>query len=340
MIFAESNSSVSFSGVWENVDGVHRSSAPGAGFTFYVSFPKDGGSVTAELEGESFFEIFVDGADVGFVQTSEKKAYMLVSGLKAGSHQIEVFHRSESLPGDFKVYGVGVSKNGKFEEPVKRADVNRRIAFIGDSYTVGYGVEAKNTDDGTPFEMTNTTKSYAFLLARKLFADFRIFAFSGRGLVRNYAGIVPEWPIPRLIEHTVPGMAEAGKGGAPYDASAWHPQVIVVFIGINDFQGEGPHPSEDEFAKEYHKLLSKLRKEHNGVKFLLLSTRVWPESLLIPAVQRVYDEEVAAGNNDVSLREVATENTALHGHPNAPSQNALASELLPIVARIGGMLHR
>lgn len=339
MAYAGGNSSVTYFGVWEQGENHYRTSAPAAGFSFYVTFQKDGGSITAELEGDNFFEIFVDGNDVGFIQTSERRSYTIASKLSAGRHLVEVFHRSESMPGEAIVYGVSVSKSGSMEADTKRFNNNRRIAFIGDSYTVGYGVEANGPEDGTPFEQTNSTKSYAFLLSRKLMADFRIFAFSGRGLVRNYAGIVPEWPIPRLLEYTVPGMAAEGKGGAKYDTS-WHPQVIVIFVGINDFQGEGPHPSEAEFAKEYHKLLAKLREEHRGVKFLLVSTKVWPESLLIPAVKRVYDEEIAAGNEDVSIREVATENTALHGHPNKYSQDALSKELLPIVGHLGKMLHR
>ncbi len=336
--FAADFSKILFTGVWEKGDSFYRSSAPAAGFSFYATFEKNG-SVSAEMEGDSFFEIFVDGSDVGFVQTSERKTYTLASKLSAGRHLIEVFHRSETLPGDFKVFDVKLSKKASFDNEPRLFNNNRRIAFIGDSYTVGYGVEGLNPEDGTPFEKTNSTKSYAFLLARKLFADYRLFAFSGRGLVRNYDNIVPDWTIPKLLEYTVPGMAEQGKGGAAYDAS-WHPQVIVVFIGINDFQGNPPRASEADFVKEYHNLLAKLRKEHPGVKFLLLSTKVWPESLLIPAVQKVYDEEVAAGAKDLDIREVTTENTALHGHPNAHSQADLAQELLPIVARLGGMLHR
>ncbi len=328
--FAADFSKVVFTGVWERTSDYARSSAPAAGFSVSVT----GGSVSAELEGEAFFEIFVDGVDQGFVRTSERKVYPIAK--LQGKHLVEVFHRSESLPGDFKVYSVKVEGGELLEQSVR---LDRKVAFIGDSYTVGYGVEANGPEDGTPFEQTNTTKAYSFLLSRKLKADYRIFAFSGRGLVRNYAGIVPDWTIPKLIEHTVPGMAHEGKGGPAYDTS-WHPKVVVVFIGINDFQGDAPRPTEDEFVKEYHRLLAKLRLEHKGVKFLLLSTRVWPESLLIPAVERVYNEELAAGNNDVSLKSVVTENGALHGHPSKHSQAELAQELLPIVARLGGWLSR
>lgn len=322
-----------FVGLWEENSNFYRTSAPGAKVSFRIS----GGKLALEMAGNSYWQIILNGKHVKKILVTERAFYTITDSLARGNYLVEIVHCSESLPGESFVYGVQLSKSEEFLPIVKSS---RRIEFIGDSYTVGYGVEALGPEEGTVEETTNTTKSYAYLIAEKLRADYRISAFSGRGLVRNYAGIEPKWPIPELIKYTVPGMAASDKGGALRDFSAWVPSVMVIFVGINDFQGEGGHPSQAEFVKAYREMLSKFRKNYPGVKFLLVATKVWPEDLLIPAVQQVFEEENKAGFKDIAMKVVYSENTALHGHPNERSQAEMARILLPEVARLGGFLSR
>lgn len=284
-----------------------------------------------EAEGDAFWEVFVDGERAGTIQTAGRQVHKLSKHLENEKHLVEIVLRSELLPGEAKVYGV----SGAVAAPKAS---NRRIEFIGDSFTVGYGVEAKSVSDGTPFEQTNTTKSYAYILAQKLRADYKISAFSGRGLTRNYANLEPAWTVPKLMECMVPGTAKTAC--SQRDFSAWHPQVVVIFLGINDFQGELPVAKTDDFVKAYRALLSKLRAAHPGVKFLLVSTKCWPRGELTGAVKKVYELECASGKTDLEVIDVSTENTALQGHPNERSQAELAQTLLPIVARLGGFLSR
>ena len=95
-----------------------------------------------------------------------------------------------------------------------------------------------------------------------------------------------------------------------------------------------------EYKKAYVALLEKLRKAHPGVKFLLVSTKVWPNDDMTPTVKAVYDSQKALGKKDLEFVEVHTENTALHGHPSEHSQADLARTLRSIVARLGGWLSR
>ena len=88
------------------------------------------------------------------------------------------------------------------------------------------------------------------------------------------------------------------------------------------------------------KLLDKLRALHPGVKFLLVSTKTWPNDSLTPVVESIYNDQKAAGHNDLMYKLVYTENTALHGHPSENSQKELANTLRPLVGRLGGWLSR
>ena len=330
-----------FTGRWEHGKVCSRTSAPAA----MVEFNATAKTLEFELEGEARFRLYEDDKPIAVVETNTRNVYKVKTTGASGSHRYRLLKISESNPGGIRLFKVSTDKAGAFAPPPKHN--NRRIEFIGDSFTVGYGVDGKLGDpDSFVFKATNASKSYAFLLADGYKADFQVNAFSGRGLVRNYDNIVPEWTVSRLYEYTVPGLAESDlASGVPdaelrYDFGSFHPQVIVLFIGINDFQGNPPYANKEGYKKAYVALLEKLRAFHPGVKFLLVSTKVWPNDDMTPTVKSIYESQVSAGKKDLEFIEVHTDNVALHGHPDEHSQAELARTLRPIVGRLGRWLSR
>lgn len=330
-----------FSGRWDHSAEYSRTSAPAA----MVQFNAIAKTLEFEVEGEARFRLDQDGKEIAqFVSGSRKVHKVKVAG-DGQSHRYRLIKVSESNPGGAILFKISLDAKGKLLDAPKFTD--RRIEFIGDSFTVGYGVEGKLTDaDSQVFIKTNASKGFAFLLADGYKADFQINAFSGRGLVRNYDNIVPEWTIPRLYKFTVPGFAPedltktAENDGMYWNFEQFHPQVIVVFVGINDFQGNPPYGDKNEFKKTYHEMLNDLRAKHQGVKFLLVSTKIWPNDDLTPTVKSVYDEEVASGKSDLEFVVVHTTNEALHGHPTERSQQDMANTLRPIIGRLGKWMSR
>ncbi len=319
-----------FGGRWVTTEEMSRTSSPAAAMRVAFS----GTSVSAEIEGKARWKVTVDGKDQKEVVTDARKEYILAKGLGKKKHMLTLTRKTECLPGDVRIYAVTAAPGAK-ALPAPKLSNERRIEFIGDSYTVAYGVEAKNGTDGTAFTRTNTTKGYAYLAAQKLNADYQINAFSGRGLVRNFEDIVPEWTIPTLYEYAVPGMTEEGE--APrWDFAKWHPQVIVLFVGINDWQGHGPYPETSGFDRAYAEFMNKLRKLHPGVKFLLVSTKIWPEDSLTPRVKAIFEHEKAEGRTDVDFTVVSSRNTALDGHPGVRAQKAMSDKIAPLIARLAG----
>lgn len=330
-----------FSGRWEHGKEYSRTSAPAA----MVQFNASAKELSFEIEGEGRFRLDEDGKLVTIFTTNSRAVSKIKLSGDGAVHRYRLIKINESNPGGVRLYKVATDKSGKFAAPPKHA--NRRIEFIGDSFTVGFGNEGENgQDESLLFEKTNASKSYAFLLADGYKADFQVNAFSGRGLVRNYDNIVPDWTIQRLYEYTVPGEAPGDiangvdEASIRYDFDSFHPQVIVLFIGINDFQGNPPYGDKGAFRKAYANLLEKLRKAHPGVKFVLVSTKIWPNDDLTPTVKAVYDAEIAAGRKDLEFVTVQTDNTALLGHPNLHSHQDMAQTLRPIVGRLGKWLSR
>ncbi len=337
-VFAETTSHTSliprYIGRWLIEDSVARTSAPGT--AIQVAF--EGTAVFADIEGNSFWKVEVDKKEFPHLLTGPRKNHTVVSGLSQGKHILTLTRQSECMDDEIRVYSLSLNAQGiPLKAPLP--GTSRRIEFIGDSYTVGYGNEALNSNDGDAFTKTNTTKSYAYILAKSFNADYQINAYSGRGLVKNFGNIVPEWTIPKLYEYTISGMAREEKSPL-WDFSSWHPQVIVLFIGINDWQGAPPYPDKVTFEKTYSAFLNKLRTLHPGVRFLLLATRVWPTDSMTTNVKAVYDNEIKRGHKDVTFMEVYTENTALDGHPGIHAHEKLANEIRPVVGRLGKWLSR
>ena len=330
-----------FNGRWDHEGSYSRTSAPAA----TIQFNAVAGELGMDMEGLARWRLDQDGKQIAVFVTDARSVKKVKVAGDGKSHSYRLVKISESNPGGVKVYNIALDAGGVFKEPPKPS--SRRIEFIGDSFTVGYGVEGQVGDpDENVFVATNASKSYAFLLADSYKADFQVNAFSGRGVVRNYDNIVPQWPVPRLYQFTVPGEAPSdiaqGKDSTRlmYDFGQFHPQVVVVFLGINDFQGNPPYGDKAAFKNSYRQLLAKLRGLHPGVKFLLVSTKVWPNNDLTPTVKAIFDEETALGHKDLDFVEVFTENTALHGHPNEHSQQDLANTLRTIIGRLGRWMSR
>lgn len=330
-----------FSGRWDHTSSFSRTSAPAA----MVQFNAVASSLDFELEGHARWRVDQDGKQLAiFVTDGKSVEHVKVAG-DGKTHLYRLIKISESNPGGVILHGISTDKKGKLMDAPKFT--NRRIEFIGDSFTVGYGCEGNVADqEDHVFETTNSSKSYAFLLADGFKADFQINAFSGRGLVRNYDNIVPEWKIPRLYNYTAPGFAPedvaktSDESSLLWNFDRFHPQVVVMFVGINDFQGNPPYGDKQEFKKAYAKMINDLRSKHPGVKFLLVSTKIWPNDDLTPTVKSVYDAEIAQGHQDLEFLEVHTTNEGLHGHPTERSQVDLANTIRPIVGRLGKWMSR
>ena len=324
---------VLLTGRWQVSQEALMASAPGV----MVQFSASASELSFDLEGEARYRLDIDGKESEHFTIDARETHKVkVAG--DGVHQFRLIKISESNPGKISLYGIDLGKGGKFGPKPKAS--NRRIEFIGDSFSVGYGNMAGGPEDGTVFEKTDASRGYAFLLADGYKADFQINAVSGRGLVRNYDWIVPDWTLSNLYDYTLFGVMELGEKSELWNFESFHPQVIVIFVGINDFQGNPPHADPAAFKAAYVALLDKLRKLHPGVKFLLVSTKTWPDDSMTPAVQQVFEEQKAKGFKDLEYKLVMTENTALHGHPSAHSQEELAQTLRFTIGRLGGFLSR
>jgi hypothetical protein len=211
---------------------------PGTG----VSFTFTGTSANinlAAIQGDNSFDLVVDN---GKPQVISKVTNLIISTpkLAKGTHSVVLRRRSETEQGT--VYVGNVTTDGTFitEKPLRR-----QIDVIGDSITVGYGLDGLNNTCRNNAAVTNNPKTYGALAASALGADYHMIAWSGKGLVRNIFGSPDSAPLtPEL--YTRYGANDAS--GSYTFPSSWKPSAVVINIGTNDWSYLGYDSAGQSYA--------------------------------------------------------------------------------------------
>lgn len=309
-----------FEGRWCVERDRARVSAPAAS----VSFAFEGTRASLELKGDARWKVELDGKETGELLSGRRNLYPVVSNAADGVHRLTLRKKTETELGNVSLYG---ARANLVPLPEDLFSKRPSLEFIGDSYTVGYGNAARDPITGNAFATTDASKSFGALLSQRLGATFAVNAYSGRGVVQNYMGIAPRWTIPNLYKYTLGG--EAPLGTSPlWDFSGFLPKTVCLFIGINDFQGEGPHPQAQAFDTAYAEFLENLRGHYPGARFVLISTDIFPVNLLPERIESVFSRELSRGNRDVFHVHLETpHNAGLDFHPNLDRHKRMSDAL-------------
>lgn len=207
-------------------DGGPRATYQWPGVYFEAAFTGD--RIDAKVDdGQDNLYLYVDGVHK-LTLTRPGKTTVSLADLGAGAHVVRLEKASETqaATGSFEGFFVPSQSN-----VLPAPKYTRRIEFIGDSYTVGYGNTSRgqicSVDDVR--DTTDVSQSWAPIAAKHFNADYRIHAFSGRGIVRNYDGHAPGETLPFLYRYTLFDRASVTVD------DGWTPDVIVVGLGTNDF---------------------------------------------------------------------------------------------------------
>ena len=189
-----------------------------------------GPAVRAKFDtGDDFLRLLVDGKELMRFERSGRVDRTFAT-LGRGEHVIRLEKLTESPVGGTRFIGF-YPVTGSLPETAPHH--RREIEFVGDSYTVGYGntSASRQCTDREVHDKTDTTRAFGPVVARTLNADYRIIAYPGRGVVRNYNGVVPGESMVTLYRRAKPDDAKDRARPDP----AWKPQVIVINLGTNDF---------------------------------------------------------------------------------------------------------
>jgi lysophospholipase L1-like esterase len=280
--------------------------------------------------GDVILHALVDGESVGTLVKPARGLY-LVDGLSNGRHTVRIEAITESQAGPNEFDGFALASGSKSSPMTPR---DRQIEFIGDSHTVGYGDTSPSRDCTSDQVWATTDSSQAFgpKVAKHYGADYQINAISGRGIVRNYNGS-PGDPLPAaypfaLFEHS-----------ARYADNGWHPQIIVIALGTNDFStplnaGEKWATREAlhaDYEATYLKFLESLRARNPQAFIILWATDMAEHEIQLEA-NKVAEQMQARGDRRIAFIPIdALAMNGCHWHPSIADHDAIAEKLIRFI---------
>ena len=223
----------------------------------------------------------------------------------------------------------------------------RKIEFIGNSITCGYGNEGANKFQGFEYETENHYYSYASITARNLEAQHWVVARSGIGAYRNYNGPKtgnPESNMPVQYEYT--GYAwkpelrqEPTFLKEKWDFNRYQPDLICINLGTNDLST--PNYDAKLLKQNYQKLLKMVRQHNPKAKIVFLTgSMLYNEELKLQKqlLDEVTAEAQKAGDKEVYRFDMNhIDGEAFYGndwHPNIYQDEKMAGELTPFLRKL------
>ncbi len=206
---------------------------------------------------------------------------------------------------------------------------DRRMLFVGDSITCGYGLLTRGPGNGFKTAEQDGAHTFAALTAEHFGAEAQFVCISGRGVVRNCDNF--EAPrIPEFFDQTTI------SNPAPWDHTAYTPDLIVVNAGTNDTAGEADPITPEAFGEGAAAFIRHLRTVYPQAKIL------WVYGMMTDAMHEALDKTIAAMQDDMvhylKLRAVCEfENEqGASSHPNQRAHRRCAGVVIDKVSELMG----
>lgn len=218
------------------------------------------GAVYSDEKYRPRYAVYLDGVLLTDALLSAKTQNItLFSGDAQRQAAVKVIHLSEANNGAVGISKISVTSASK--APVlPTAKKALRIEFIGDSITCAYGVEGASQNESFSTSTENFMKSYAYLTAQKLDADYSAVCYSGHGVISGYTSS-GEINTGSLVPDAYAMVGKNGSYARPWDFESNPCDVVVVNLGTNDytylskdFEGRSP-----EFVSGYTEFLKDIR---------------------------------------------------------------------------------
>lgn len=316
-----------------------------------AEFDFDGTSLSAEITTDwvndeawkenfqPYMAVLVNGKLSKRFAVSEGTAqYELYRSEKAEKVRIRLVKLSENA---FSKVGVlSFSADGKLTATKPCSE--RRIEFVGDSITCGFGIEGRSVCDNFRTSTENPLINYASLTANELGAEYQLTSWTAIGVysnsVKDESVTEPDnaWTMPVIYDYTdkaVDGML--GNEPEKWDFSRFAPQLIVVNLGTNDKDFTRGIPERTAaFENCYREFIAHIR-EKNPQAHIICALGAMGRELLPQvenAVKMLSDERITSLGFEVQREE---DGIGSEWHPSAVTHRKMADKLIAEIKRLG-----
>lgn len=259
----------------------------------------------------------------------EISSYKIVENGDGREHKYQIIKLTENQYGGVRIYDFKIS-DGASLRPTD--SYNKKILFIGDSITAGYGVDGIDGVSEFSTSEENVLKSYAYLVSESLKAEAFVFASSGNGIISRWT----ENPDVPVTDGLMPEIFPFKEKEASFE----NPDVTVINLGTNDSSYTGENEEKKrKFETEYKKFLAGLRIKYPYTEILVLYG--FMENTLLKSVEAAVNAYIkATGDNKVYYMELEGikkgEILGASGHPGAKMHEERAEKIGKKIKEITG----
>ncbi|MCD7771330.1 MAG: GDSL-type esterase/lipase family protein [Oscillospiraceae bacterium] len=220
-------------------------------------------------------------------------------------------------------------------------DKEYTIEFVGDSITCGYGVDAEDQNSSFSTRTENASKSYAYLTAQLLDADYSLVSKSGHGIISGYTsdGTIQSWGVMSQFYECF-GSGSGTVNGVTPDSVEWdfknNPvDLVVINLGTNDYSYTGSDADkQNEYKTEYVEFIKQIRENNPDAYIIcalgIMGNELYPmvEEAVSEYVNETGDEKVTSFEFDVQS---SSDGYGADWHPSAVTQEKSAEALAEFI---------
>lgn len=324
MAIAADDPHVSYSGRWDR----RQANAPRCAWsacTVRLRFRGTALNVAFSGGRDIAFQVLVDGKPTSVVQFVEGQSlYSAVSGLAPGEHTVDLVRRTEAFSGVAQFKGFQVATGTKLLPPAK---ITRRIEFLGDSITAGYGNESNDRNQHYTAQTQNAALAWGSVAARMLGADLMCEAVSGIWLMDTGNNN----PLPKRWERIFPD-----DPSSTWDFSAWQADAVVVNLGTND--GNKPI-DEAKWQEAYRAFITSIRSRYPKAHIFLCIGAMGhgPNGCIAAYNERLAAAYAKAGDKQVHALALANQREedgiGADWHPSVKTHQKMADAIVAAVKK-------
>jgi hypothetical protein len=289
-------------------------------------------AILRDADTANYYNVILDNKVISKINLkTNKRSYLLASGLAKGNHKIQLYKRTQWKQGQTFFYGFETDSNTKILP--KSKPKKKKIAFYGDSITCGHGNEDTTGKDSGTGHFENHYLTYGAMTARHFNAQNQSISNSGIGIMLSW--------FPYVITD-IYDLIDPHDKTKKWDFNTYVPDVVVINLFQNDswlvnktkhpefiFKFGTEKPTDDFIIKSYENFVKIIRAKHPNATIICALGNMditkqgskWP-GYVQKAVANI-------GDKKIFTHFFPYKNTP--GHPKVKEQKAMADSLIAFI---------
>jgi lysophospholipase L1-like esterase len=223
---------------------------------------------------KAWVAVFIDEEETPskrFRLEQETATYLLYEGKETNTTKIRLVKYSETAFGKVGIVKLLIDSE---QPPRPTIQLTRRLEFIGDSITCGYGNEGQWMIDSFHTGQENPWEAYAARTARALEADYHLVSWSGIGIVSNWTDKeLPNEEILMSVQYPFTDRSTeltlASDATELWNHNQFVPDCIVINLGTNDNSYTKGIPERVAIFEEKYYTFIKMVRNKNPYSIIL-----------------------------------------------------------------------